>query len=123
MLFRSAPIRARRIGKPRAADILQGMGGYIVKPRFFDMDKLKDYSSAPQEAFFVDDVWLSAQCRAEKFVIPSERSNSPVKQYVPRHKISSLGWVNRGSGGHANRHNSIMLRHFAKVWRVGGTKR
>lgn len=114
-----APVRCARIRHAVAVDIVQGMAGYLVRPEFFDPVALMDYANAPAAARLVDDVWISGHCRAEKFVIPA-RPNFPPKRHVGRHKRSSLGWINRGPGGDENRNNSVMLRHFADAWRVGG---
>jgi hypothetical protein len=115
------PLRAARLRAPVAVDILQGMAGYLVRPEFFDLPALMNYATAPPAARLVDDVWISGHCRAEKFVIPA-RGGFPAKRHFVRHKRSSLGWVNRGPGGDENRNNSIMLRHFAGAWKVGGPK-
>ncbi|MBI5330566.1 MAG: hypothetical protein HZB71_08140 [Betaproteobacteria bacterium] len=118
-----APVRGRRLGRPRQVDILQGMSGYWVEPGFFDRAALIDYASAPEAAFYVDDVWIGAHCRAPKFVIPTHRSNFPVKRWFVQHKRSSLGYLNRGGGDVLQRHNTIMLKHFTERWmaqRVSG---
>jgi len=55
-----APVRATRLRTPYEVDVLQGMSGYLVRPEFFDLRALCDYSAAPEAVFFVDDVWISA---------------------------------------------------------------
>jgi hypothetical protein len=55
------------------ADYLFGYAGVLVKPRFFD-DAVTDYSSAPKQAFFDDDVWLGghmARRGIDRWVIPA----------------------------------------------------
>jgi hypothetical protein len=116
-----APIRSARIRKPVAVDILQGVAGYLVRPEFFDLAAVTNYERAPPAARTVDDVWISAHCRADKLVIPGA-PNFPPKRHLAHYKRSSLGWINRGSGGDENRNNSIMLKHFADTWKVGGPK-
>lgn len=113
-----APIRARRLARHYPVDILQGFSGYLVRPRFFDLEQLNDYSEAPPEAFFVDDVWISGHCRAERFVIPARRSNYQRKLKMSFYKATSLGLINRGRGGDENRHNSIVIRHLKDRWRA-----
>ena len=115
------PIRARRQSKPRAVDIMQGMSGYLVRPRFFSLDDLTDYAAAPEAAFFVDDVWISAHCQAEKQVIPARRASFERKWNKLLYKQTSLGWINRGGGDVEKRNNTIMLKHCARSWRVGGS--
>jgi hypothetical protein len=116
-----APVRSARIRKPVAVDILQGVAGYLVRPDFFNLAALTDYSAAPPAARTVDDVWISAHCRADKFVIPAA-PNFPPKRHLAQYKRSSLGWINRGAGGDENRNNSIMLKYFAAAWKVGGPR-
>lgn len=111
-----APIRARRLSKPVEIDILQGLSGYLVRPEFFDLAAVADYSGAPREAFFVDDVWISAHCRARRFVIPSRRGNYQPKLRRGHYRRTSLGRINRGPGPDAQRSNSIVLRHFPRRW-------
>lgn len=120
MLLPPAPVRARRLGTPFAIDILQGLSGYILRPRFFDLAELTDYSGAPPEAFFVDDVWISGHCNVDRFVTPSRRYNYQPKLLRDFYRRTSLGLINRGPGGNARRHNSIVTGYLARRWRVGG---
>ena len=114
------PIKATRIGTPREVDVLQGLAGYVVRPRYFDLDALCDYSTAPPAARMVDDVWIAGHCRARRFVVPSRRTNFP--PWIGRgfYGRTALGRLNRGGGEPNNRSNTIMLRYFAGRWPVGG---
>ena len=89
-----------------------------MKPRFFDAAALVDYSAAPEAAFFVDDVWISAHCRARKVVCPGRRTNFESVRDARFYKRSSVALVNRGTGTHASRNNTIMLQFFKDRWRV-----
>ncbi len=113
-----APVHGVRLREPRRMDILQGMSGYWIKPEFFDLARLVDYGDAPTAAFFVDDVWMGAQCLVPKFVIPTRRAGFPVKGSFALHKASALGRINRGNGDHLSRNNTIVLKHFADRWLV-----
>lgn len=117
-----APVRARRLSRPFPVDILQGLSGYILRPRFFDLNRLADYSAAPPEAFYVDDVWISGHCKAERFVIPSSRYNYQPKALRGFYHRTSLGLINRGPGGDAERHNSVVLRFLSERWRIARKK-
>lgn len=121
-LFRKppAPVRATRLSKPYPIDILQGLTGYLVKPRFFDHDRLVDYSSMPDAAFFVDDVWISGQCMADKFIVPAKRLCCPPKKHLQLFKDSSLGRINSGRGDDNQRNNTIMIRALSERWKIGG---
>jgi hypothetical protein len=119
-----APVRARRLIAPLAVDILQGLSGYLVRPAFFDLTRLSDYSGAPEAAFYVDDVWISGHCNVPRFVIPARRYNYQPKFRGAFYKRTSLGLINRGPGGpggDAMRHNTLVLRHLAGRWGAGDT--
>jgi hypothetical protein len=119
-----APVRARRLDALLAVDILQGLSGYLVRPAFFDLTRLSDYSGAPEAAFYVDDVWISGHCNAPRFVIPARRYNYQPKFRGAFYKRTSLGLINRGPGGpggNAMRHNTLVLRHLAVRWGAGDT--
>jgi hypothetical protein len=120
-LFRRAPapIKCTRVRGELDVDILQGLGGYIVRPRFFDPAELSDYSRAPEAAFYVDDVWISAHCRARKIVCGGRRTNFASIFDQRFYKRSSVALVNRGGGTLERRNNTIMLRYFADRWRSG----
>jgi hypothetical protein len=109
------PIYAQRQRRPRPVDVLQGTGGYLIRPGFFALDRLVDYSAAPAAARSVDDVWMSAHCKVDKFVIPARRSNFQARRRMAIYKRTSLGRVNRGKRNE-ERKNSIMLRYFADRW-------
>ncbi len=115
-----APVRATRLSDPYPIDVFQGLTGYLIKPRFFDKDRLVDYSGMPDAAFFVDDVWMSAHCCADKFIVPSNRLCCPPKQHIEFFKQSSLGRINSGAGDNDKRNNTIMIRALSKFWKVGG---
>lgn len=117
-----APVRSARIRKPVPVDILLGFMGYLVRPEFFNLGAITDYSAAPPQARLVDDVWISAHCRAPKLVVPGKPNFQP-KRHQSLYQRSSLGWINRGDGKPENRNNSVLLRHFADRWTVGGPRR
>jgi hypothetical protein len=115
-----APIRARRLKQAIPVDVLQGLSGYLVRPVFFDLSALTDYSGAPRESFYVDDVWISGHCMANRLVLPSRRYNYQPKFRRRLYRRTSLGLINRGPGGDESRHNSTVILHLAEKWRVGG---
>ena len=115
------PLKCSRIRHPQPIDVMQGFSGYVIRPSFFNLAAVTDYTQAPAAAFFVDDVWFSAHCQVAKYVIPSPPSN--FLSYVDgRHfKASSLGVLNRGGGDNEKRNNTIMLRYFSDRW-LGSTR-
>lgn len=113
------PVRARRLQQPYPVDIFQGMSGFAVKPSFFpNIKDATDYSKAPEAAFFVDDVWLSAHCQADRWVLPARRTNFQPWAHKGLYRQTSLGRINRGGGDVEKRNNTIMIRHFADRWRT-----
>jgi hypothetical protein len=113
-----APVRATRLRKRRRVDVLQGLAGYLVRPRFFNLATVTDYSAAPPAARTVDDVWISGHCRAPKFVLPSRRCSFEPWRRRGFYGRTALGRLNRAAD-HRQRNNSIMLRHFAGTWSAG----
>jgi hypothetical protein len=112
-----APIKCTRVRAARDVDIVQGLSGYVVEPRFFDAAAIADYTRAPDAAFFVDDVWISAHCRVRKLVVGGRRTNFPSLFDSRFYERSSVSLVNRGTGTPESRHNTIILRHFRDRWR------
>jgi hypothetical protein len=112
-----APIKCTRVRGEREVDIVQGLSGYVVKPRFFNVGGIVDYAAAPHAAFFVDDVWISAHCRARKIVIRGRRTNFPSIFDAGFYRRSSVSLINRGTGTPESRNNTIILRHFRDRWR------
>lgn len=69
----SKPANSVQVNKPTRVDCVQGASTFAVKPCFFD-DDIFDYSKAPKEAFFVDDIYVSghfAQLKVPVYVIPA----------------------------------------------------
>ena len=116
MMKPPVPIKATRVNALHEVDILQGQGGYYIYPEFFDAAELMDYSQAPEAAFFVDDVWISAHCKARKFVVPAQRCGYPIKLHAAHYKSTSVALVNRGSGTPETRNNTILIRHMRNKW-------
>ena len=113
------PIRANQLRRPRRVDVVQGLHGYVVRPRFFDLAALGDFAGAPAAARFVDDVWLSAHCRVPRVVHPLRLAFTDYKpwEHRRRYDATSLGRnVNRAANP-AQRGNSILLRFFSDRWR------
>lgn len=117
-----APIKAIWIKRPFEVDVLEGHAGYLVRPRFFDLVRLRDYSKAPACARLVDDVWISAHCGRPKFVIPARRANFGAKDKYRFHFRTGIDRINRGDGPPERRNNTILLKYLGDVWRVGGPR-
>jgi hypothetical protein len=103
-LYEGAPI-----GRPlMKVDIITGTWGALYKPRFFDDDVFNEEVS--QEAFFVDDIWISgnlAMNGVDRIVIP----NVGVEKIRTISNIDSLWSINKNGGN-----NDTMCTHFRKFW-------
>ena len=113
-----APVLGTTLRRPMEVDILKGVAGYIVRPRFFDRARLCDYSGAPPEAYDADDIWLSGLCSARKYVIPTRRADFHPPSAAAFFRATSLGRLDADK-----RKNSVVLQYFgADCWRVGGPR-
>ena len=113
------PIRGNQLRQPCRVDIVQGVHSYLVRPRFFDLAALADFSNAPPAVRLVDDVWVSAHCGAPCEVHPLPLAYTDYKPGEHRRQFDATslgGKVNRVAHP-AQRGNSIALRHFAARWR------
>ena len=110
-----APLKSTRIKQTIEVNILEGYAGYLVQPGFFDPDQLTDYTDAPPAAFFVDDVWVSAHCRAPRYVIPTQRQIFNPWRRRPFDQ-TALYRINDGNGKPEQRNNTIMIRYFRDHW-------
>ena len=66
------PLRGTAVREPEGVDVLAGCGSLAVRPRFFD-EAVTDYGGAPDEAFYVDDVWFSGHLAlrgVDRLVVP-----------------------------------------------------
>jgi hypothetical protein len=109
-------LRGRRLSAPRQIDVLMGYAGYVVRPHFFDLAALQRFEGAPREAFFVDDLWISAHCKAPRLALPTRRFNYQSKLRKRHYDRTSLAAINSGPGGNERRNNTIVLRHFRALW-------
>ena len=114
-----AQVRPTRIKAPTPIDILMGAHGFIIRPRQIDLDRLFDYSGAPSAAFYADDIWISAYCRAPKFAVPIRHADFQPYRHMRRYDLSSLGWVNR-TGRPEEWVNTQVLKWFGRdAWLAG----
>ena len=115
-----APVRGHRTRKLVEIDILLGVFGYAIRPRFFDLIEMTEFDQTPRAAFLADDVRTSALCKVPKMVIPV-RGLSFLRRKGRSHLLdTALAKLNNGGGDLENRSNTIGIRHYSDRWRVGG---
>ena len=103
-------------------DILQGHSGYLLRPRFFDMqDFLASYTDGPEEAFFNDDIWMSGHCRVPKMIFPNRRFCFVSWRRVRLYDRTSL--ERRESDADVQvRTNTVLIRHLSDRWLAFGPR-
>ncbi len=113
-----APVKGTKITKLYPTNIVQGYAGYLVKPAFFNLEELKDYSKAPHEVRFVDDVWISAHAKVPKYVIPLKRYCYNTFFTRRFYKSTSLAKIsNKGGKSDSERYNTIAIKFFKERWK------
>jgi hypothetical protein len=110
-------LRGSRLSdQPMEVDILHGYGGFLVRPRFFDLDTLGDMKEAPEAAWMEDDTWFAAHCHAPKLIVPGRPDSFP--RYFHRRVFSRsrLGLHNRGGADPTLRNTSILMGMYSHRW-------
>lgn len=117
-----ARLKSTLVREPRRVDILQGYSGYLVRPAFFDLEELLEgYEGAPPEAFFVDDIWISGHCDAERWVLPTGRFCFVSWLRLRLHDRTSLG--QRDAETAPERHpNTVVAQHLHDRWQSTSTR-
>ncbi|WP_422359129.1 hypothetical protein [Reichenbachiella sp.] len=111
------PVPTTRIKDFYPIDIVQGYSGFLVRPRFFDLNELTNYPDEPVALKYVDDVWVSAQSKVPKYVYPSKRfCYTPFWKYDFFQSTSLASINNHGKERDEDRNNSIALRYFKDKW-------
>lgn len=110
------PVLGSVLRKPVQIDVFQGVHGYVVRPRFFDKAALVDYSQAPPEARYCDDVWLSAQARVTKVAVPVQRIGYSPRRDTVHYKVTSLARNFNSKQQDEERGNTVMIRYFKHLW-------
>ena len=105
--------RASQIRQVKRVAVITGTASYLIQPRFFD-SSLWDYSNAPASAFYMDDIWISAQLDrrgVEKYVIPASRMMRSVRA---QSGTMTLYHVPKG----VTRSNTEVIRYFRDTWKT-----
>lgn len=108
------PLMATRIHEPAPVDILQGVGGVLVNPRFFDLQAARDF-----------DLGSRAERRRRVVLRPLPRTEAGGPH--PAIQLPILFGMREGTSGRASdsstgagdperRPNTIMIRHFKERW-------
>lgn len=104
--------RASQIREVQRVTVITGTASYLIQPRFFD-SALWDYSNAPASAFYMDDIWISAQLErrgVEKYVVPASRMMRTVRE---QSGTLTLYHVPKG----VTRANTEVIKYFQDTWK------
>ena len=105
--------RASQIREVKRVAVITGAASYLIQPRFFD-PALWDYSDAPPSAFYMDDIWISAQLDrrgVDKYVVPASRMMRSVRA---QSGTMTLYHVPKG----VTRSNTEVIKYFRDTWKV-----
>lgn len=110
----SKPRNSERVNEPVQVDCVQGASSFMVRSTFFT-DEIFDYSQAPREAFFVDDIYVSGHLATNSIpvmVIPAPFRFARMK--VSTHLIlSETLHKKENSSGH---NNNTLYQFYESAW-------
>lgn len=115
-----APVRGHRLNRLFEIDVLLGVFSYAVRPRFFDLNEVADFSETPRAGFLADDVRTSALCRVPKMAYPVKSLSFLPRMGRKQLQDTALAHLNRGDGDLEDRNNTKAIRHYQDRWKVGG---
>ena len=98
---------------PKQTSVITGCGSYLIQPRFFD-PSLWDYSTAPESAFYMDDMWISGCLErrgVNRYIVPA----SDVMRTVFR-QIGTMTLHDVPNGRRLNNNETIAF--FSANWKI-----
>ena len=111
--FMPKVFRGSQIREVKRVAVITGTASYLIQPRFFDVASW-DYANAPASAFYMDDIWISAQLDrrgVDKFVVPASKMMRSVRA---QSGTMTLYHVPKG----VTRSNTEVIRFFRDTWKV-----
>lgn len=110
----SKPENSEKVEHPTRVDCVQGASSFLVRPRFFDITVF-NYSLAPKEAFFVDDIYISGHLARQLtpiYVVPAPFRYARMK--VTAHLLYSENLHRKeNKSGH---NNNKLYRFYKDFW-------
>ena len=86
-------------------DVLMGHNSFLVTPDMFSLDVF-DYSKAPKECLYVDDIWFSFHVKTKIYSLGFQYKNIPITS-INDSGISLCSSVNSD-----NKNNEISIQYF-----------
>jgi len=107
-------LKGTYIKTPTPIEIAMGCGGIMVKPEFFE-DNFTLYSNVPEEAIYVDDIWINghlAKNKVQRYVIPIDSAYSYLQSITTLGSLSIDKKENKDSY-----YNNTTIAYFRQYWR------
>jgi len=96
-------------------EILQGASSFMVKPRFFNADVF-DYSDAPKQAFFVDDIWFSGHLARNGINKKVIKTKMPYGRMESVLSSTQTGLVKTDNS--VDNNNDALYEYFKQDWKL-----
>ena len=108
-----SPLVSACKGEPQRVGVITGVGTYCLRPQFFDLEALQDFSVIQdKDAVMMDDIWLSGHLSRQN--IPKYVLHFPKRPYKT---FSCYGSAITDDNTERKRCNDIMLAHFKQDWK------
>lgn len=105
--FESRPSDATIKKGSRRVAVVEGCGGFTLRPHFVKVTQLKDLTGAPVRSFFDDDIWLSGYLSREKI---------EKYQIVTGKRKSLINTIESAISGDRGQLQTDLMRHFKNDW-------
>lgn len=105
---RDFPQAKRHITTPERVAIIEGCGGYIINPKYFELEQLKGIVSLPGNSAKQDDVWISGLL---------SRSHIPKYRIGVGARHGSINMLTASITGSRVQPFNDVLRYFIRDWR------
>ena len=97
-----------RFRSGKYVDVLMGHNSFLVTADMF-LDSVFDYSNAPKECMYVDDIWFSFHLKTKIYSLGFQYKNIPITS-MNDSGISLCSTVNKD-----NQNNEISIRYFHEL--------
>jgi len=103
------------IKKFKPTNLVEGSSSYLIRPAFFQKDFF-DYESAPNEAFFCDDIWISGHLNKHNVPIYI----MPFDVVIPRIlSFSTKNTIRLATAENAeDKNENVVYKYYEKDWKI-----
>lgn len=97
----------------KRANLVEGSSSYLIRPEFFK-DDFFDYESAPDEAFFCDDIWISGHLNKHNVPIYIMPMNATIPRILSFSTRNTIRLAEKENSEDAN--ENVVYRYYEKDW-------